>query len=118
MFLDIFNRESLKNQNSQLYLQLYNKWYKLLDLISNVPPVHYRSWHFKIPCDFDWNFVKFSIRGVRKVLMHLLNFVLQRHNDVTFVTYKTVAQTEEKQVIWICDEIWKPRIGVEKTKIF
>ena len=37
--------------------------------------------------------------------MHLLNFVLQRHNDVIFAAYKTVAKTEEKAVIWICEEI-------------
>ena len=89
----------------------------LLNLISNVPSVHYRSWHFKIPCDFDLDFVTFSIRGVKKALTHLLNFALQRHNDVTFATYKTVAKTEEKAVTWIYDEIWKPRIGVEEPKI-
>ena len=37
--------------------------------------------------------------------MHLLNFVVQRHNDVIFVTYKNVAKTDEKAVIWICEEI-------------
>ena len=77
----------------------------LLNLISNVPPVHYRSWHFKIPCVFDLDFVTLSGRGVRKALTHLLSFALQRHNDVIFSTYKTVAKTEEKAAIWIYDEI-------------
>ena len=42
-------------------------------------------------------FVKFSIGGVRKTLMHLLNFVLQHHNDVILVTYKREAKTIKKQ---------------------
>ena len=106
MFLNIINRVvSWKNENTQLYLSYTTNDASLLNLISNVPPVHYRSWHFKTPCDFDWDFVKFSIRGVRKALMHLLNFVLERHNDVIFAAYETVAKTEEKAVIWICEEI-------------
>ena len=44
-------------------------------------------------------FVKFSIGGVRKTLMHLLNFVLQRHNDAILVTYKREAKTDKKAVI-------------------
>ena len=65
----------------------------------------YRSWHFQIPCDFDGDFVKFSFRGVRKALMHLLNFVLQRCNDAIFVAYKKVAKTNKKAVIWVCEQI-------------
>ena len=90
---------------------------RLLNLYFKCTSSSLRSWHFKISCGFDWGYKKFSIRGVRKALMHLLNFVLQRHNDVTFATYKTVAKTEEKAVIWICDKISKPRIGVEDPKI-
>ena len=70
----------------------------LFNLISNVPSVRFRIWHFKIPSNLDGDFVKFSIRGVRKALMQLLNFVLQRHNDVIFVTCKRVAKTDKKQL--------------------
>ena len=48
--------------------------------------------------------------------MHLLNFLLQCHNDVTFVTYKRVAKTDKKAVLWICEQICKPRIAVEEPK--
>ena len=82
----------------------------LLKLISNPSSVHYKSRHFKISCNVDEDFARFGIWGVRKVLMHLLNLMLQRHDDVIFVTYKRLAKTDKKAVIWICVPIWQSRI--------
>ena len=78
----------------------------LFELVSNPPSIHYKSRHFKIYCIFDRDLVKFSTWGVRKVLMHLLKFLLQRHNDVIFVTYKILATTDKKAATWIFEPTW------------
>ena len=55
---------------------------------------------------FTKDFVKFSVWGVIKVLMHLLNFLLQHHDDEIFGTYKSLANTDKEAVIWPWEQIW------------
>ena len=55
---------------------------------------------------FTKDVIKFSIPGVIKVLMHLLNFLLQHHDDEIFGTYKSLANTDKEAVITPWEQIW------------
>ena len=83
----------------KFYLSYTAKDISLRKLILNAPSVRYKSWRLKIPCNFDGDFVKFSMGVVRKVLMHLLIFLL-RYNTVVFVTYKRLAKTDKEKQLY------------------
>ena len=81
----------------------------LLKLISNPSSVYYKSRHFKISCNVDEDFVRFGIEEAEKFWC---TFWIWYYNVMmtSFVTYKRLAKTDKKAVIWICVPIWQSRI--------